>query len=582
MDKLRAFLKLFKYAIWFGIGLTVAGLTAGFLSGWTPLPMGLAIAGLVIIGIWLLFLGQYGDPDRPNFWQRRSTQVGTNALITTLAILLILGLVNFVAARNVQRVDLTETQLFTLAPETQAVLKKLNQPLTVYVFDRQPHPQDRDLLQNFRRMTPNLSFEFVDPDANPALAQKFSVKNDASNKDVYVENPSRQRNQFVQSIGLQQRLSESRLVNGIIQATSDRQPKVYFLQGHGERALQPGEGSLALAAKELQGKNFASEPLNLAQTAKIPDDAAVIVVAGPKRPLFDKEVALLEDYLNRGGNLLLMVDPETKPDLDGLLNQWGILLDDRVAIDASGSGQLLGYGPASPVVQDYSEHPITKDFGNGISLYPLARPLEIKPVEGVQANPIILTSSQSWAESNLKEKPVKQDANDRPGPLPLGVALSRQVDVQPVPSPTTPSPSPSSSPTISPTVSPTASPTESPTSSPSPTSPSPTSPSPTVTPTASPTPSPGTKREARLVVFGNSSFASDAHFGVQLNGDVFLNSVSWLSQAEGQTLSIRPREMKNRRMAVTSLQAIGTTILALVIVPLLGLGTAIFLWWRRR
>ncbi|MGI0495322.1 GldG family protein [Alkalinema pantanalense CENA528] len=575
MDKLRAFFKLFKHAIWFGIGLTVAGLTAGFLSGWTPLPTGLAIAGLVLIGIWLLFLGQYGDPDRPNFWQRRSTQVGTNALITTLAILLILGLVNFVAVRNVQRVDLTETQLFTLAPETQAVLQKLNQPLTVYVFDRQPHPQDRDLLQNFRRVTPNVAFEFVDPDANPALAQKFNVKNDANNKDVYVELPSRNRNQFVQSIGAQQRLSESRLVNGIIQATSDRQPKVYFLQGHGERTLEPGEGSLALAAKELQGKNFVSEPLNLAQTAKIPDDAAVVAIAGPKRPLFEKEVSLLEEYLNRGGNLLVMVDPETQPGLTPLLNQWGILLDDRVAIDASGSGQLLGYGPASPVVQDYSEHPITKDFKNGISLYPFARPLEIKPIEGVQANPIILTSSQSWAESNLKEKPVKQDANDRPGPLPLGVALSRQVNVQPISSP---SPSPSPSPTESPTVSPP--PSASPSPSPSPSATASTTPSPS--PLPSPSPTPGTQREARLVVFGNSSFASDAHFGVQLNGDVFLNSVSWLSQAEGQTLSIRPREMKNRRMAVTSVQAIGTTLLALVIVPLLALGAAAFLWWRRR
>lgn len=545
MDRFRILRRLLKYSIWFGLGLTIAGISAGLVSGsWSLIPTGLIIAGVVLMGIWLLFLGQLGDSEQPNFWQRRSTQVGTNVLVSTLAVLVILGLLNFVAAKTDQRLDLTETQLFTLAPETQSVLKKLDQPLTVYVFDRQPHPQDRDLLQNFRRINSNFSFEFVDPDANPGLAQRFNLKNDANNRDVYIEVPRTHRQQFVQSVSNQQRLSESRLVNGILQATGDREIKVYFTQGHGERSLNSGEASLSDAVKELQGKNIESLPLNLAQEGKIPDDAAAIVIAGATRPLFEPEVKLLEDYLNKGGNLMVMVDPEAKPGLDDLLKSWGIALDNRVAIDASGAGQMMNFGPAAPVVQDYSQHPITKDFRNGISVYPLARPLEIKTVPGVAANPIVLTSQQSWAESNLKESPLKQDADDRPGPLPLGVALSRAVPPNP-----TPSPSPQASPS----------------------------------PAASPDSKAGAaKKESRLVVFGNSSFASDPYFGVQLNGDVFLNSVSWLSQEKGQTLSIRPREMKNRRINLTMLQELWSVSLAVVILPLAAMAGAVFLWWRRR
>jgi ABC-type uncharacterized transport system involved in gliding motility auxiliary subunit len=83
-------------------------------------------------------------------------------------------------------------------------------------------------------------------------------------------------------------------------------------------------------------------------------------------------------------------------------------------------------------------------------------------------------------------------------------------------------------------------------------------------------------------VIGNSSFSSNGWFEQQLNGDVFLNSISWLSNRDDQTLSIRPKEQKNRRINLTPMQAglIGWT--GLLIMPLLGLMTAGVMWWRRR
>ena len=132
----------------------------------------------------------------------------------------------------------------------------------------------------------------------------------------------------------------------------------------------------------LSDKNYTASPLNLADNSQVPEDAAVLIVAGPKRGLFEAEVKALQDYLNRGGNLLLMIDPNTDPKLDSLLQEWGVRLDNRLAVDVSGDG--VGLGPAAPIVTDYGQHPITKDFGNGISFYRLARPLEITPVAGVE------------------------------------------------------------------------------------------------------------------------------------------------------------------------------------------------------
>ncbi len=392
---MQAAIKFFlKYLAFFGVGLATAGLVAGWVSGtWDMLAIGLLIAGAVAIGTWLLFLGRFDDPNQPYFWQRRSTQVGTNALVSTLSALVILGLINFVAVRNVYRVDLTETQLFTLAPETQQVLNSLEQPVKMYLFTREPDPNDQALLNRFTDQTPKFSFEYVDLQSNPALAQRFAQSNDALNQGVFLERFSEPNNQsvtqLVQTINPQVPLSESKIVNALMRVSSDRRPKIYFLQGHGEKSLEPGEDSISLAVQGLADRNFLVEPLNLAQTGAVPVDAAVIVIAGPQQPLFEPEVQLLEDYQNQGGSLLILLDPRQETGLDPLLEQWGILLDNRLAIDASGISQQLRLGSAAPIVQSYSDHPITRSFSNSISFYPYARPLEIVEVPNVRPNPIV-------------------------------------------------------------------------------------------------------------------------------------------------------------------------------------------------
>ncbi|MEP0752203.1 Gldg family protein [Trichocoleus sp. Lan] len=615
--------KYLKYLFLLGPVLTITGLVAGLVSSsWGSVPVGLIVAGIVIIGLWLLSLG--GSPN--GFWGRRSTQAGTNALAATLAVLVILGLINFLGVRRVVRVDLTENQLFTLAPQSQQLVQNLSQPVKLWVFEENPNPQDQQLLENYRRYGSQFSFEFVDPQLRPGLAQRFNLQ---SLGEVYLESEGRRK--LIQTVNPQrgESLSETVVTNAIAQITSDRVGKVYFLQGHGERPLQAAQGSISQAVTSLGEKSYTTQPLDLAKTPGIPQDADLIVIAGPKRALFAAEVTALSDYLKRGGRLLVMVDRNTNPGLDNLLKDWGVRLDNRLAIDLSG-GQA-GLSPAVIMVTRYGQHPITKDFQDGRSFYPFARPIEVTPIAGIQATPLLVTNDQSWAESNPESDRLQFDPqSDRQGPLILGVALSRVYPPQSVsaPSPTptaspgaspgataSPAPSASPSPTATTSASPSPSATTSPSPSPTPTattsaSPSPTataSPSPSPTPTAttsaspapsataspsaspSPTNSPAKTAnadqkpaESRLVVLGNSDFASDGLFEQQLNGDVFLNSVSWLSKQDEQLLSIRPKEVKDRRINLSQDQANLVGWIAVLIMPLIGFLTAGLVWWFRR
>ncbi|WP_424102670.1 GldG family protein [Moorena producens] len=517
--------KYLLYLFWLGPLLTMAGITVRIMTEkWSPDALGLLIAGIVISLVGLVFLARLA----PKFWQSRSTQVGTNAIISTVAMLVILGLINFIGVRYTQRIDLTENQLYTLSPQSQQVVQNLRQPLKVWIFNPQPNPDDRELLENFRRYGSNFEFQFVDPQLKPALAQKFGVQ---SIGEVYLQYKDKQ--QLLQAVNDTQPLSEASLTSGIETLTREISLRVYFLQGHGEKSLAEVEGGLSEAVRVLEDKNFTVQPLNLAERSEVPADASIVVSAGPMRPLLEKEVKGLRNYLSKGGSLLLMLDPDTNPKLDSFLKDWGINLDSRLVIDPSAPERSLVLGAATPMVTSYGNHPITREFADGFSFYPWARSLLITPVDGIQETPLLITNDRTWAESNPKQQPLELNPErDRPGPLILGVALSRKAEGIDQGTPQ----------------------------------------------------EDGNKKtsSARLVVYGNSNFATNGWFDQQLNGDVFLNTISWLSKQDDQVLSIRPKEQNNRRINLTAIQAelLGWT--ALLLMPLVGFTTAGLVWWQRR
>jgi ABC-type uncharacterized transport system involved in gliding motility auxiliary subunit len=537
-----------KYLFLLGPFLLTAGLVAGLISGkWDTVVVLLIILGIVIIVSWLIWQSK-----QSKWWEQRSTQAGTNAIIATVAVIAILGIVNFLGVRYHFRSDLTETKLFSLAPQSRELVRSLQKNIKVWIFDVTQNPLDRNLLENYQRQNPKFRFEYVDPQGKPGLAKEFAVK---QRGEVYLE--ANNQRKLVQVVNERDRLSEISLTNRLQQITSTNPTKVYFLQGHGEHQISGNDDSISLAIKALNDKSFITEPLNLIEKNTIASDTKVLVIAGAKRALLNTEVQAIQDYLNGGGNMLLMIDPDTDLKLEPLLNQWGVKLDNRLAVDIAGNE---AFGPAVPIITEYGKHPITKDFGNGVSFYRLARPVDTTPIPGIEATSLLITKPypSAWAESDQKsEKLEYNEGKDRKGPLTLGVALSRKAET-PIPQPT-PTPTVGSSP---PTVS---------------------KPTPTPTPTATPAPKAiKTTAESRLVVIGNSDFATNDPFPLQLNGDVFLNSVTWLSQQDQQPLSIRPKEAKNRRINLSGAQTLLLQWTSLLFLPLIGFIASALIWWQRR
>jgi ABC-type uncharacterized transport system involved in gliding motility auxiliary subunit len=526
----------------------VAGLTAAAIVGrWEMLPLALTIIGIAIAVMWL----GYNSNSLPGFFGRRSTQVGTNALIATLAVLVILGLLNFLGVRYAVQLDLTENQIFTLAPQTVEVVQGLQEPVKAWIFDRVPDAQDRALLENYRQESSQFSYNYVDPEAQPGVTRRFGVQ---SPGDVYLE--AGQERRFVQTVNPEERLSERKLTSAIAQISDPTQAKVYFVQGHGERSLEAGEGGLSEAIARLEEETYLVNPLNLAEAMEIPDDAGVIVIAGPQRDLLETEITALENYLERQSGVMLLLDPllaprtttdaQPYPRLGQLLQKWGTAIDNLVIIDPA--GQAAGLGAPVTIITEYGDHPITQEFNNGISLYPVAQPVATEAKEGIETTSLLITSNRTQGQRIGPDGQWQfNPATDPQGPLVLGAALSRSASTAEVPSVDATDPSPKPSPSGD-----------------------------ELSDEAANSP------ESRLIIVGNSSFIINGLFNQQLNGDMFLNSIRWLSQQGDQPLSIRPKESTNRRILLSGQQQLLLTLVSLIVLPLLGFGMAIGVWWTRR
>ena len=545
-----------KYLFLFGIIIIVIGVTAGYIAGdWIPIPLGLIITGSVIAI--MSFVGR-----TQRFWKKRSTQANLNALIATIALVFILGFLNFLAIRYEKNIDLTENNLYTLAPQSKELVSALENPLTVWVFNTPPSPETKRLLNNYQKQSENFQFEFVDPQQNIAKVQEFGVE---SYGEVYLEYGD--KTQFVQNVSEVEPISEVKLTSAIQNIQRDRVSFIYILQGHGEPPLDPVQGGLSQAVASLKEQGYQVQPFNFAEETNLPNLAnSVLIIASPQQALFPGEVDAIANYLAEGGSLLLLLDPDSNSDLDPLLKKWGVQLDQRVIVDASGQGQVLGFNIATALVTRYGDHPITNPFGNGITVYPLARPVDALETEGITATPLAYTSEASWAESDTTQEQVEYNPErDRAGPLVVSFALNQEEETETTEAKTPDSNADHSEETHSESEETVNESSDNPEA------------------TASeektfPKPSP----DARMVIFGDSDFATNGLFTQQLNGDMFLNAVDWLANPDTSSLALRPKEETNRRINLTPQQAAILSRTAIGIVPLIGLILAIISWLRRR
>lgn len=505
---------------------------------------GLALAGLVVLLLygltqWRQLLQLVGG---------RQAKLGTVAGASVLIVLGILIGINYIASRQNKRWDVTAAQQFALSDQSRRILDSLDSPVTVTVFGREGEDAAfRQRLDEFEYQSSQISTEYIDPDKNPAIARQYEIQAYGTAVLEYEGRMERVTSS-----------SEQDLTNALIKVVEGAEKVVYFLEGHGEKNPVSAERDGYNGIKEaLERENFSVETLVLVQQGEVPEDASVVVLAGPTIDLLEPEVDALRRYLDRGGKLIGLLDPPATSEapplaaVEGLLDGYGIELGRDVVVDVSGVGQLIGTDATVPVAASYPSHAINEGF-NLLTAFPLARSVSAAAgTDGPAGQPFIETSPRSWAETNIgaltggEEVALDADQGDRPGPITIGIALSRPAAV--TDEPTTPEAA-----------------SETPDEA-----------------AGEATEDERTPPETRIAVVGDSDFASNYALGIQGNRDLLLNVVNWAAQQE-DLIAIRPREPEDRRITLTADQQQRIFWLAVLFIPGLVIASGVYTWWERR
>jgi len=470
-----------------------------------------SIAGIFIgLGVFALL-----DPNRiRRFISGRQAKYGSNSLITSIAFIAVIVFANVLAYQNPVPLDWTADKVNTLAPESIDVLGRLPEPVKATAFFSSQLNTDsaRELLDKYRTKSKGkFDFEFVDPDRNPLAAQKAGITGDGK---ILLEMGN--AHEIVSTV------SEQELTNGFIRLLNPEKYSVYFLSGEGEHSIdESSDTSYTRVRQALENKNYKVNTLNLeAQT--IPEDAKVLVLAGPTIPLSGEAVNALKVYLSTGGSLIVLENPVPatefgdNPDLlaDYLSTDWGITLNNDVVIDTQSPSSAL-----NATAVRYNQHPITEKMGGLSVTFPVARSLSVAfDVQYVTVTDLIYTSDGSWGETDFASIQAGQPAPDTEvvGPVLLAAAAENATT------------------------------------------------------------------NARVVVAGNSVFAVDGNFDALGNGDLLVNFVDWCAEKE-ELISLTSATTTDRTFRAPGVLQRNIMLASSVcLIPLAIIIMGITAWYARR
>ena len=452
------------------------------------------------------------------------------ALRNLLFVVLLLGIalgLGYLATRYHLQQDLTHNANNSLEPASVEVLRQLSGPvnITVYATEQDARLGDirkiiRDFLSLYQRYKSDINLVFIDPSKE---AEKTRAANIQLNGEMVVEYAGRSEHLT--------QINEQIVTSTLLRLAHSRDQIVMYLDGHGERKLDgiANHDLGSLFGAKLKQNGFHLNSLNLALAQEVPSNVSVLVITQPQLDLMPGEVDKLLRYVERGGNLLWLVDAEPLHGLEPIAEKFDLLLPPGIVIDPAATG--MNAPSTWSLGATYPPHAITRNF-NLITAFPSARPLVWNENPDWQHHVLVEVAARGWVSRSITggnaatDKPLDENRlsghpfdkqQDTPGPVVIAMALQRHIN----------------------------------------------------------------DRDQRIVVVGSGAFLSNSYAGNGGNVDLGVNMVNWLV-GEEHLITLQPRAAKDSSLVLSKTELNVISIGFLLVLPLMLAGVGGFIWWKRR
>ena len=440
------------------------------------------------------------------------------SLIFAVLFIAIIGMLAWLSTQYVYQADWTSGARNTISDGSRRLLDGMDQAVQITAYVREDEltrGQIKDLIGTYQRFKDDITLEFINPDLTPERVRELGI---ASGGEIVIR--YRDRSEKIQT------LSEQHLTNALLRLTRQEERWIVFLTGHGER---PSSGKtnhgLGAFSQELERKGLNIQAISLVKS-EIPSNTNLLVLASPRSALLPGEMDKLLSYIEKGGNLLWLSEPDSPPGLEPLAEQLGVNLLPGMVVDAT--TQMFGIeNPTFVVITGYPRHDISNEMTK-VTVFPEAAALETTDSAAWTAIPLLTTLEHSWTEIGEIEGEIRfdSDSDERAGPLDIGVILTRSLADETE---------------------------EADTSIPN----------------------------QRVIVIGDGDFLSNTYLGNPGNLDLGLNIVRWLSHDDA-TIDIQVKSAPDTTLILGKVAQAVIAIGFLIGLPLLLLLTGIVIWLRRR
>ena len=347
------------------------------------------------------------------------------AIALVLAIAVVINLMAGSLPTNITKLDMSSEDLLALSQQTKSVVSSANAQVTLYLL-AEPGTEDDTILSLLKRyadLNSKISVVKKDPVAYPGFVSQYTnaslsgndvlvVSGDRSRfisyNDIYYYDVDYSTYQYTVTFN-----GEGLLTSAIDYVTSGNLPKLYTLTGHGESTLSTSLGDA------ISYDNIEMASLNLLTSESVPKDASAVLINGPTTDISADELALLQDYMKAGGNVMLV----TGYNVENLTNLYTLMADYAIEpaagllVEGSSSNHMRGY--AYYLLPNISSaHSITAPLasGNYYVCTPLAHGLTLAKeydTETITATKLLFTSSSAYLKSldAVKESTEKADGD---------------------------------------------------------------------------------------------------------------------------------------------------------------------------
>jgi len=456
------------------------------------------------------------------------SQSRLNSIITLLLILCLTGLLAWLSVRYQAQMDWTQSGRHTLSHASQEVLNRMDGPVEITAYARKD-PILRQLIEEFvgsyHRLNPNIELlPFINPGTKPDAVRNAGI---SVNGEMLLRYQGRTEHVKTRT--------EEEFTNALQRLARGSEHWLAFVEGHGERnPFGKANHDLSIWATQLASRGFKIQPLSLTDVQLIPSNTKVLVIASPTVDLLPGEIAIIVEYLLRGGNVLWLADPGSLHGLEPLADQLSIEIPSGVVIDFAGS--LIGIDDPTIVLNTprlYPDHAVTRDF-NYTTFFPTASSIQVKEQEEDIAqwnkSSLLISADHTWLETGVLEGEVEyNEDSDLIGPLDIGITLEKTIEID----------------------------------------------------LENDLDEPSEIIQQRIIVIGDGDFLSNTYVGNSGNLDLGIRLINWLSN-DDEFISIPIKTVNDAHLEL-SLFASGIIAFGFILVlPLFFLGTGLFIWWRRK